>query len=279
MHKTIHTRYVIEYGHVYLKNLVEGEYEEDVRPDSLHSANLNHVERLTNLLEDRNVGYDMVVTIDDTSMAFKGDFGSPAFVAARNDYAQEYVDRLPVTPDGYYFESGFGSLLWKLFEMLPEIETDGELGQPDAWGLFHNPSKNATYLYGEHERGESKPDLKIVDNADDASKVTPYTCAAYDTAMSLSKFGLIGGPAEFKPYPHAISLHDASFYRSRPFRDSQLFQQILVDHDIVPIDTANPPRHLEVGPQDPFARIRSFVEDTVSADFGLPDHRRPEPWW
>ena len=175
-----------------------------------------------------------------------------------------------MTPDGYYFESGFGSLLWKLFEMLPEIETDGELGQPDAWGLFHNPSKNATYLYGEHERGESKPDLKIVDNADDASKVTPYTCAAYDTAMSFSKFGLIGGPAEFKPYPHAISLHDASFYRSRPFRDSQLFQQILVDHDIVPIDTANPPDTSKSAPE-----IRSPASDRSSKTPSPPTSDRP----
>ena len=216
------------------------------------------------------------MTIDDTSAQYADQFGSPSFVTYRNQRAQRYVSSLPVEPDGYYFESGFGGILSKLLSILPEAEP-GELGQPDGWGTFRNENKKSIYLYCPHSPGEKKPKVKIVNQSDDADKCTPYTCAAYDAAMSLAKFGLIGGPAEFKAYPHAISIHDQAFYRSQPFRKSTALQRTLYERDVIPIQTYTPPRHLEMGPMEDFETVSSFVLECEGSygDLGLPEHEHP----
>lgn len=271
-------RFIVEYGHVYLNEIESDEFEDHLETGAKRSPRFDHLRQVINLFDSENISYDLVVTIDDTSSRYADRFGSPSFVTFRNKQAQRYVSRLPIKPDGYYFESGFGGILAKLIEMLPEVKA-GELGQPDGWGVFRNQNKKALYVYGPHEPGKTKSKIKIVNYAADADKVTPYTCAAYDTAMSVSKFGLIGGPAEFMAYPHAVSLHNDSFYPSRPFRKSTTLQRILFEQDIIPIRTYTPPRHLEVGPQDEFDTIRSFVMECKSshADLGLPEHEQPLP--
>jgi hypothetical protein len=275
-------RFIVEYGHMYLQEIESGAFETRLKPDGKWSSKFEHLRKLIDLFEERDIPYDLVVTVDDTSDQYAEQFGSPSFVTFRNEQAQRYVSQLPIKPDGYYFESGFGGILSKLLSILPEAEP-GALGQPDSWGTLRNKSKKSIYLYGTHEPGEKKPKIKLINCAGDSDKSTPYTCAAYDTAMTLAKFGLIGGPTEFKAYPHAISLYDRSFYRSQPFRKSTTFQQILFEEDVIPTKTHTPPRHLEVSPLNDFDTIRSFVLECEStySDIDLPEHEHPrlsDPW-
>lgn len=273
-----HPRYIIEYGHIYLKKIESNEFEDHLKKKSKRNSQFDHLREVIDLFETEDISYDLIVTIDDTSSRYADQFGSPSFVTFRNKLAKKYINHLPVKPDGYYFESRFGGILSKLIGMFPQLKA-GELGRPDKWGLLRSETGESLYVYGPNEPGERKPKIKIIDRSEDTNKATPYTCSAYDTAMSLSKFGLIGGPAEFIAYPHAISLHNNSFYRSQPFRKSTLFQRILFEQDIVPIKTYTPPRHLEVGPSEGFDTIRSFVMECKHsyADLGIPEHEHLLP--
>lgn len=247
-------QYLVEVAHAYLESLAE-----TTEP----SFAVEPVERTLSVLDTHGLPFSVVVVVDDTSAAFEGRFGTDAFERFRTELAEQYVERLPIPVDEYVFESEFGPAVRRLLSQCPTVDA-GELGEPNAWGLLHTDDDRTAYLYGEHAVGESKPKAKVIDRTPESAKVTPYTCAAYDAAITLTKRGVFD-PIDCLPQAtHTITCYDDEFVGSWPYRDSHLIQRVVANHDIIPAVTSVDANHLEVTPSHDAARVADFLPAAVA---------------
>jgi hypothetical protein len=246
---------LIECGHAYLSALTDGEVLQP-DPEAMAAADAGAAEALVSTLAAAGVTCDVVVVVDDTERAYESAFGTEAFETQKTAVAERYVSALPVRVDGFAFESDFDAALAQLRERLPRL-APSDLGDPNAWGVCTDTAEEVATIYGEHERDSPKQKVTFEDRRPRAFKTTPYTCQAYDAAITLVKTGHldpVGGLESVLPATHVITLYNRDFYGSEPHRQSTAIQEIVRNH--TDVDGA---AHLETIHEPDLEQCRSFL--------------------
>ena len=223
---------LIECCHTYLSELTtEAPQIASNSPTVVHSG-VDGVEELISELRRAGVSIDVIVVVDDTERIFESAFGTNQFTENKIAITEQYVESLPIEIDGYVFETEFTPVLDRLQAWLPTIDSD-ELGDPDTWGVDTGESHQQAYLYGQNKRDTAKPKATLKDTRPESEKVEPYTCQAYDAAMSLVKTGICDIDGVFESLPrhsHAITLYNQRFIDSTPHQKSKVIQRIIQNH-------------------------------------------------
>jgi len=198
----------VEYGHAYLKELVEGREPPD----------LSTVERELTKFADPTT----LVIIDDTGTDTGIERGDD-FEAIRDHYAAEYVKSLSIQPDVVLYESDFTEAIDELLRAIPYVESDDLTPELDI-GLYKSSSNGGLYVYSGN--GESVEKTRVRDY-ENPSKVTGFTCGAYDAAITLCKLGILTPPDPAIIGEEAVTFHPEYYLESVPFDRSRKFQTFL----------------------------------------------------
>lgn len=223
---------LIECCHTYLSELTAEEPNiSKSSPPKAHSG-VDGVEEIVSELREAGASVNVIVIVDDTERIFESAFDTDQFTENKIALTEQYVESLPIEVDGYAFETEFTPVLERLQAWLPTIDSD-ELGDPEAWGVDTEGSQHRAYLYGQNERDTPKPKATLKDTRPETGKAVPYTCQAYDAAMSLVKTGMCDLDAVFESLPrhsYAITLYNQRFVDSTPHQESKVIQRIIQNH-------------------------------------------------
>lgn len=209
----------IEFGHVYLNQLVEG----------VHVENLDAVRRTI----DRFDNPVTMTIIDDTtndSLIARTD----SFERKRDALTEEYIEMLPITPDIVCYESDFTSCIERMLNLIPRVSNE-DLTTDLSIGLYEN--RKGTYIYSSN--GDELHRARVKDTESNASKVTGYTCGAYDAAITLAKLGVIDAPKAGMTGEVAITFHEERYLGSTPFERSRDIRAALNRAKLFITDTDN----------------------------------------
>lgn len=201
---------IIEVAHAYLEEIDDG------------ARVTNRTVEATERLVDRVDNALTLIVIDDITKSDRWVRDTASFEAQRERLTQKYLTGFD--PDFTFYESEFTPVIDDFLEFIPMI-TEDDLTDPDAWGL--RLEGNTGTLYGVRLDGEREK-ATIIRKGPDSNKTTRYTCAMYDTAILLSKFGIsrVATPIE-PPADLAVTVHREGYIGSEPHARSKRIQTIL----------------------------------------------------
>lgn len=234
---TFDTTITVEYAHETLPNLLNDDY---TLPD------LAPVHETLDAITDHGYHAQALIVVDDTGTDLTEMAYTDADIA---DAVDAYIADTGIDPDITAVESAFGDTVDALLDEIPQIDDPGALGKTDTWGCYTQDEK--TYVYGSNDPGTSKPKVKLVDTTTASRKRFPYTCQAYDTAITLEKLGITDHVDALLGSDAAITFHapygnGSSFDGSPPQQASHQFQNILSETDIIPYDPDESSGHVEL---------------------------------
>lgn len=200
---------LIEVGHTYLEDVVYG--------DTLSDETIEFTERYT----DENDAKSVVI-VDDTSKSDEWEADTLSFKSFRRQWTITYLGGFE--PDFVFFESDFTPIADELLDDVPVL-TEDQLNDGDSWGIL--PNGERIKLYGPQVDGH-RESATVIDERTESLKRTRYTCAMYDVAILLAKFGIEPFASPINPVPDtAITIHPEGYVGSAAHNRSRRIQNIL----------------------------------------------------